>query len=112
MGVSGTTSEEALDKIERPVVIKEGKAGHEINGGGNSGNNVVKKVVVKVMETLMAGMMQYVQHEVATRRVCGHLHPGNRRGLKKGLRVLNRHQKQQNIAWDVLPSKRMRRIEI
>ena len=42
-GVPGTTSEEALEKIERPGVMKEGKAGHEINGGGDTGNNVVKK---------------------------------------------------------------------
>ena len=57
VGVPGTTSKEVPDKIERQGAIKEGKAGHEINGGGDSGNNVVEKVVIEVMDILMAEMM-------------------------------------------------------
>ena len=40
----GTTSKEALEQMERRGVVKEGKADQETNGGGNSGNNVVKNV--------------------------------------------------------------------
>ena len=56
----GATSEEPPEQLERRGVIKEGKAGHEINGGGDSGNNVLKKVVIEVMEILMVEMMLYI----------------------------------------------------
>ena len=40
----GATSEAPPEQLEKRGVIKEGKAGHERNGGGDSGNNVVEKV--------------------------------------------------------------------
>ena len=36
VGVPGNTSKDALEKIERPGVTKEGKAGNDINEGGDS----------------------------------------------------------------------------
>ena len=39
----GATSKEPPEQLERRGVINKGKAGHEINGGGDSGNNVVEK---------------------------------------------------------------------
>ena len=52
--------------------MKEGKAGHEINGGGDSGNNVVEKFGDRGEGDSMAEMMYYVQHQVEKEGHAGH----------------------------------------
>ena len=89
----GTTSEEPLEQLERRGVMKEGKADKETIGGGDSGNNVVKKGGDGGDGDIGGG-----EDVVCSARGCSNkgvqaIASGKSKRIKEGLRVLNRHKK-------------------
>ena len=90
-------------------MMKEGKADKETVGGGDSGNNVVKKCG--------DGDIGGGEDVVCSTRGCSNkgvqaIAFGKSKRIKEKVEGTEPSPKRQNIAWDVLPLKRMQRIEI